>query len=237
MFFTICKPLREIQNTTESDSDSDIDSSSGDIVEVDGWETEFDSTRSKEERSEDFSVKLIKLANKKANLNTILKSYNISFSNIVNSPTGWTHNTICPFKDHNDKSPSFWFNPEFNRFNCFGCSRSGGPVFFVSIYTGKKPNKVAEDLLQIYGNFEDIVEEINEELQEKIDNLVLDSSEYFKIFMKNHQNSPVLIKFAENLLWSLDVYLEKLNFAKSNVELENLEARINIMKRKLAKFE
>jgi DNA primase len=229
--------LREIQNTTESDSDSNLNGEAGDTIEIDGWEAESNPTRSKEERSQEFNRKLIKLANKKASLTNILRSLNISFSNIVYSASGWTHNRVCPFKDHSDRSPSFWFHPEGNKFNCFGCSRGGGPVQFLSIYNGKSQTQVAKELCQTYGDLDDVVDEINEELQEKIDNLILESSDYFKKFMKNHLNNEKLVKFVENLTWSLDVYLEKLDFANSNVEIENLEARINIMKRKLAKFE
>jgi len=124
-----------------------------------------------------------------------------------------------------------------NRFNCFGCSRGGGPVQFLSFYTGKKPGVIAKELLITYGEFDDVVEEINDELQKKVDDLILNSSTFFKNFGKKHQNNEKLIKFMENLLWSFDIYLERLNFANSNVEIENLEARIDIIKRKLGKFE
>lgn len=227
--------MREIQNTAESDSDSDNLCETGDIVETNGWEAESDIPGLKEQ-SQEFNLKLIKLANKKASLDNILKSLNIRFD-IVYSASGWTNNANCPFKDHHDNSPSFWQNTLENRFNCFGCSRGGGPVQFLSFYSGKKQIKVAEELLKTYGDFDDVVEEINDELQIKIDNIILESSSHFKKFIKKHQKNDKLVKFAENLLWSLDVYLEKLNFANSNVELENLEARINIMKRKLAFFE
>jgi len=229
--------LREIQNTTESDSDSDINCETGDIVEDSGWETSNDSDYSRAEQSKTVEWQLIKLANQKANLGEVLKDLNISHTNVVYSPSGWTHNYFCPFKDHHDKSPSFWYNPSENRFNCFGCSRGGKAVIFLSIYSNKKQIDVAKELLKKYGNLDDIYEDINDELQIKIDKLVLESSEYFKKFIKNHENNQKLIQFAENLFWSLDIYLEKLNLMKSDIEIENLEARLNIIKRKLQKFE
>lgn len=228
--------MRKIQNTAEPNSNSDFNGEAGNIVEINGWEAESNPYKS-EDRTKEFDLKLIKLANKKANINNIFKSLNITFPNIIYSPSGWTHQTLCPFKDHNEKTASFWYNSLENRFNCFGCSRGGGPVQFLSIYHGKKQSKVAKELLQIYGDLDDVFEEINDELQEKIDNLVLESSDYFKKFMKNHLNNPKLLTFAENLIWSLDIYLENLNLAKYSVEIENLEARINIIKRKLDKFE
>jgi len=57
--------LRKIQDTTESNSDSNNDSETGDVIETDGWDTETGPI-TKEERSLEFNIKLIKLANKKA---------------------------------------------------------------------------------------------------------------------------------------------------------------------------
>ena len=229
--------MRKIQNSTQPDSNSDIDCETGDVIEGNGWETEFDSISSKEERSKDFGLKLIKIADKKVNLANVFKSFNINFENIVQSPSGWTHNRVCPFKDHQDRSPSFWYNPSSNCFNCFGCSRGGGPVNFLSIHTNRNKVKIAEEILSKYSDLDEICDDITDEIQEKIDDLIMNCSDYFKIFMKKHSDNPKLLNYAENLLWSLDVYLEKLNFAKTSVELENLEARINILKRKLDKVE
>ena len=229
--------MREIQNTIGSDSDSCLNGEAGDPIKDSGWETESDSISSIEEKSKEFEWKLIKLANQKVDLMNIFKSLNISFNNIIYSPSGWTHNTNCPFKDHADRSPSFWYNSVDNFFKCHGCQKGGGAVQFLSFFNNKSQIEIAKDLLAKYGDLEDVVEEIDDELRKKVDNLILTSSEYFKNFMKTHSNEPKLLNFAENLLWSLDIYLERLNLAKNNIEIENLEARINIMKRKLAKFE
>lgn len=37
---------------------------------------------------------------------------------------GWV-NSLCPFDDHNDSSPSFGVNQDKGIFKCFGCGRSG----------------------------------------------------------------------------------------------------------------
>lgn len=225
--------MRKIQNSIESDGDSDIDCEAGDIIETFGWENDIEPING----SKEFNRKLINLANKKVNIINALKQNNILFDNIIYSASGWTHQRLCPFKDHHDKSPSFWCNSVENRFNCFGCKRGGGIVQFLSFYTGAGQVEIAKTLLSKYGDLDEVFVEVEDQLYEQIDNLILDVSEYFKIFMTKYFNNLKAVNFAENLLWCLDVYLEKHSIKKSNIEPENLEARINILKRKLDKFE
>ena len=225
--------MRKIQNTIESDGNSDIDCEAGDIIEASGWEDDIEPVVG----SKEFNKRLILLANKKVNLINALKNNNISFDEIVYSPSGWTHKRTCPFPDHQDKSPSFCCNSIENRFWCFGCKRGGGVVQFLSIYTGAKPTEIAKTLLSKYGDLDEVFVEVEDQLYEQIDSLILNVSEYFNKFLNKYSDKKNAIKFAENLLWCLDVYLEKHSIKKSNIEPENLEARINILKRKLDKFE
>lgn len=225
--------MRKIQNTDQSNGDSDIDGEAGDIIETSGWEGEFEHIVG----SKEFNRKLIALANKKINIISALKNNNINFDNIIYSASGWTHNRLCPFPDHQDKSPSFWCNSISNRFWCFGCKKGGGIVQFLSFYTGAKQTEIAKTLLSKYGDLDEVFVEVEDQLYEQIDNLILDVSEYFKKFITKYSDKPKVVNFAENLLWCLDVYLEKHSIKKSNIEPENLEARISILKRKLDKFE
>ena len=50
--------------------------------------------------------------------------YNSDFSQSSNN---WL-NTNCPFPDHEDSSPSFGVNTESNKFNCFGCGKTGNII-------------------------------------------------------------------------------------------------------------
>lgn len=225
--------MRKIQNTTESDGDSDIDGEAGDIIETSGWEDSIEPVVG----SKEFNRRLISLANKKINLISALKNNNIFFDDVSYSPSGWTHKRICPFPDHHDKSPSFHCNSLENRFWCFGCKKGGGIVQFLSFYTGAKQTEIAKTLLAKYGDLDEVFVEVEDQLYEEIDALILGVSEYFKTFIIKYSNKPKAIHFAESLLWCLDVYLEKHSIKKSNIEPENLEARISILKRKLDKFE
>lgn len=222
--------MREIQSITQSNSDCSFNSETGDFAEADGWETELEPLRTKE-----FNLNIIKLANKKVSLINIFNSIKLNFETTYSS-NGWTHKSRCPFKDHSDESPSFGYNTIDNRFNCFGCKRSGGPVQFLSFYTGKNQVAVAEKLLSKYSDIEQAYIEVQDEYDDKVDNLICEFSNYFQSFLKKNINNANAIKYAENLCWTLDIYIENKTKNKLIVESENLEARISILKRKLESY-
>lgn len=53
-------------------------------------------------------------------------------SDFTTSSNNWL-NTNCPFPDHEDSSPSFGVNIESNKFNCFGCGKTGNIINLVQI--------------------------------------------------------------------------------------------------------
>ncbi len=55
--------------------------------------------------------------------------YNSDFSQSSNN---WL-NTNCPFPEHEDSSPSFGVNTESNKFNCFGCGKTGNIINLVQM--------------------------------------------------------------------------------------------------------
>jgi DNA primase len=42
----------------------------------------------------------------------------------------------CPFPNHTDRNPSFWFFPGTNSCRCFGCGRGGSVIDLVAISQG-----------------------------------------------------------------------------------------------------
>ncbi|MFK8137862.1 MAG: DNA primase [Bdellovibrionales bacterium] len=44
---------------------------------------------------------------------------------------------LCPFPDHNEKSPSFSVSPDKQLYHCFGCKKSGNVFTFLQQYNGQ----------------------------------------------------------------------------------------------------
>jgi hypothetical protein len=67
----------------------------------------------------------------------------------------YTEKTICPFKDHKggkENTPSLKKYEDTNSFNCFGCGRGGGPVFFVSLIDKCSLEKAAMKILHFFAS-------------------------------------------------------------------------------------
>ena len=80
-----------------------------------GWEEDVENNDHK-----NLSQKLIDLANTKVSLDTIFSKYKVNLEP-SHGLSGWELKGSCPFPDHNDKRPSFGYNPSVGIFNCFGC--------------------------------------------------------------------------------------------------------------------
>jgi len=117
-----------------------MEKSEGDTEpDVGGWDYE--------DPNKKYEKQLIQLAILKNPLSKVLKEKKIYFDTSFAS-NGWTQKRSCPFPDHNDSSPSFYYNSELDLFNCFGCGRSGKSVHFLAYLTKKSFLQVAEDLIK-----------------------------------------------------------------------------------------
>jgi len=231
--------MREIQDPTKSDSNSNINGSARTIVIADGWDTKFDED-SEFKRLKNKNSKIVYLANQKLDLiNYIKNNVKINFE-VTQSPSGWDHKACCPFKDHHDKSPSFFVNSQSNSFKCLGCGKGGGPVHFISHYFGKNIIDVAEDIISKYSDLEDAYSTILDQSQDEVDALVLDLNDYVRNFILSNKDKPhyeQYFMFVENLMWSLDVYLEKHYANRSVIDLNNITEMIKIIKSRLNQYE
>lgn len=194
--------------------------------ELAGWE---DST------SEHNGSDLISLANDSVSLASILKSYKIQFIQEY-SPSGWNFKSCCPFPDHNEKAPSFGFNPKKDIFNCFGCQRGGRAVQFIAAMECKEPLDVAEILIKEFGAKEKTNEQIEIYDDSKILECLLDFVQCKELFLQKH-TSPAAFKLAEELLYSLELFVRKCLAYDEPIKINNLKSRVNKMKKYLERFE
>ena len=167
----------------------------------------------------------VRLANNKVKLYQLFDFYKIRFD-IIYSTSGWDHRCQCPFPDHRDSSPSFNYNPEVDRFNCFGCGRSGQSVQFKAGMEKISSRTAAEALIEMYGINYDICDiDDCEEKNSNIDKILLD----FSVCARNSGKDYALI---EKITWNLDLFVQK-HIEDHSLNEEQLLARVEILKRKL----
>jgi hypothetical protein len=229
--------MRTLSNNTRPLSDSDSSGSDESFDYLTEWQTDVfeDFRQDNLNHNNDWSGlkphQIIQLANEKVTLKSIIEKYNIDF--IENySPSGWTHKCSCPFPDHNDSSPSFSYNTEEDRFNCFGCNRGGKAVQFKSFMEKRKPLNVAIELLENIISSDSAYTEVQDSPNEKVDPLLKEVSDLIREFIQSNK-SPEAIDFAMNLTQFIDVCLFKNSV---NIDISAINGAINIIKRKIKNY-
>lgn len=220
--------MRLLQDKSRPGGDGLLHGQEDAIGEADGWDS-LEITR--RDSSED--SKIISIVNENIPLFVVLKKYNIIFETQY-SHSGWTHRCKCPFKDHNDKWPSFGYNPQKGCFNCFGCNRGGKSVQFIAYMEDLNPIEVARTLI-------DEIAYVNNDLNDKesinnkeLDKLLFDYASCVYEF-KNQHKTECANKYAEAVTWNLDVYLRK-NVISGSIVLGDLKLRIKKLKEQLNVF-
>lgn len=88
----------------------------------------------------------------------------------------FTHKMICPHKDHNEKTASFYINSGGNDFYCYGCGISGKPIDFYIISKNctfvEAMSELATRIPSEYHNKKVFEKEDNYEILLKISNIM-----------------------------------------------------------------
>ena len=180
-----------------------------------------------------YDTNIISIVNSKISLLSILKKYNVQL-NEVYSASGWTHKGQCPLPDHSDKTPSFGYNSVEDRFNCFGCHRGGRAVEFFAALTQRSAQDAAKYLIQQSPDKETILQ------YKKFDHIRLEKiifgySEFILKFKRQYNFSDSAVLYAENVTWTLDVYLRK-NVVTNNIDFNTVESIINKLKAQIEAY-
>lgn len=219
--------MQPLSNKTGSNSDSIVSGENSGFKVASGWE-------SNSHRTENKKQKIIQLANKKIPLDLVFKKYSIELEQVYSS-TGWTLRCSCPFDDHNDRTPSFGYNPNDNVFNCFGCHRGGGPVEFV-VYKEDRPKlEIAKELLRLFGISDFQLEELENFDYEGLQRILFKFADHVREFKALHNLDQKALAYSKAVNWNLDVYLRQ-HTANNTIILTNLEARINKLIEQLKAF-
>ena len=212
-------------NTDSEDEDSDSGESS--------WNENTEANR-RLSRTQLVS-KIILIANSKVSLAQVFEQYNIQFD-IKYSSNGWTHVCPCPFTDHNDQSPSFGYNPEEGRFNCFGCHRSGRAVQFIAFMENQAVIDVAKNLLKnVISDGETPIK--NKQFDYKrLESLIFDFADCVRNFRIEHKGNQTATTYIDNITWGIDLYLDK-NALSQDINVDQLDLMIERLKEKIELYE
>lgn len=217
--------MRKISDTAQSDSSSSLDDEDSTVENDFGWEKQVQESRKHDKNNK---INVIKFANEKFPLSYFVKHINFEEKN---SPSGWTHRTPCPFPDHDDSSPSFFYNPKDGKFKCFGCDRYGKSVEFVSYLKKITKSAAAELIIGKYSavDFNSVDETVNQANEAEIDVLLKNFSDRIREYLIKKPDS---LEFVEQLTWVLDMYLYK-HVPNKSLNKDMLENRINALFKKL----
>ena len=222
--------MQLLPGKTRPDGYSSASSKSSDFAPTIGWETTIYDTDSEDEQK-----KIIAAANDTLLLDQVFSKYKVRLEETY-SASGWAFKGQCPFDDHRDSTPSFGYNPDLNVFNCFGCHRGGKSVEFIAYKEGRPKINVARDILHAYGVSDKVAADIIGFNFDRIKSILFGYADYVLSFKKKHAYSKAALEYARSVNWSIDVYLRK-NSNMTNIDLYNLEARIEKLKEQLDLFE
>lgn len=211
-----------LSNTIKSDGYCDFSSKKELVGELIGWN---DPTDTQNKTLKQLEYLTIRQANNKILLEKIFSDIKLQFQDKP-SPSGWTKLALCPFQDHQDKSPSFNYNPEQNRFHCFGCNKQGRAVEFLSFQENKTPYEIALRIVGQKSSLDELTFQTFENNLSKIKAILFNFAGFYRNWVKNHK-SLYEINYAEAVNWNLDVYLKKNLSGLNCVNVVELEARID----------
>jgi len=155
------------------------------------------------------SKELINQANT-VDLLQIFQHYNIDLSH--------SNKCKCPFPDHSDKTPSFYYYKNTNSFNCFGCTRGGKAVDFVSFIEGIDKNEAAIKIRDNFNLDSTAIAEVSNQNYDKLP-IILQFSENIRNFLYDHSQDTTAIKFAEKITLVFDTLNNKHNLNAEGIKI------------------
>lgn len=233
--------MSKLQHSTESDGRILSPGSTGDsssIVKTNGNENlkisyslDSDYLSLYNKAKKDFADKINKI-NNSILLTEIFNQLQITM--IKNYNSEWDYKGHCPFPDHEDSTPSFYYNTSKNLFHCFGCSTGGSTVEFLMRFTKKSQEEILDGIdklnLDLSNKIENIQNNINEFLYK---NLFIFADEQFSFLEENKTEES--FEFLENNALPLDFFIRN-SLNKKEISEENFETRMILFRDKLIEY-
>ncbi len=124
---------------------------------------------------------------------------------------GNRYSGLCPFPNHNEKTPSFSVSEDRQLYHCFGCKKSGNAYNFLIDYFGMNFPEAVEHL----ANRASIPLPVNEQVRSKKEGF--SKTDFYKL-------TKIVAEFYHKNLFSLDRSHEIFNYIKSR-DLDQVQAK------------
>ena len=141
----------------------------------------------------------------------IFKEFNINID--INNKS-----TLCPFHSGgNERSPSFHYYPDSNRFHCFGCGKTGAACDLLVLLKQITKIEAALYILEQYGGFINSSVELTLDKNIYSDESVIQFSNMIREFISHNDYSDEAIKFADSICFSFDNINERYSVDHANL--------------------
>ena len=111
--------------------------------------------------------------------------------------SGSSYRALCPF--HSEKSPSFFVNPQLQRYRCFGCGARGDVLEFLQQYEGMSFYEALQFLADETGvELKQFSKSRDDETREKIQEILAASIKYYHYLLTDHSAGEVARTYLKN---------------------------------------
>jgi len=129
--------------------------------------------------------------------------------------SGSSFKALCPF--HSEKSPSFFVNPQLQRYRCFGCGAKGDVFEFLQEYEGMSFYEALQYLADQAGiKLEQFSKTKEDDLREQLLEILKISANYFHFLLTDHKAGVIARDYLKNRgIHSNSIKLFQLGYALS----------------------
>ncbi len=128
---------------------------------------------------------------------------------------GSSYRALCPF--HAEKSPSFFVNPQIQRYRCFGCGANGDVIEFLEQYEGMTFLEALQYLADKTGiKLEKFAKTKDDEVREQLLEILQLASKYYAYLLTEHKLGETARAYLKNRgISQTSIELFKLGYAPS----------------------
>jgi len=180
---------------------------------------------------ENSNFETIREANTRVKLIEVMSGYDIHPQRPYNN-SEWSSSMVCPLhKSGQERTPSFGYNFNKDYFNCFGCSKHGRGVEFISLIENRPILSVAKEILLLHPTAKE-----SDFVPEKFEDLfphLMEVSSFFREKLYKNKNNPKEIEKIEKLMFFIDSYIFK-KAAQNKLKKEHINVRLSKVKELLS---